>query len=127
MRRSLKPGARAVIQVITIADALFDAYRRTPDFIQTYIFPGGMLPSPTEFRKRAQKAGLEVEHGLAFGHDYARTLREWRQVYMSQLDTVQAQGFDARCQRLWEFYLAYCEAACAGGNTDVCQFPLRRP
>ncbi len=127
VRRSLKPGARAVIQVITIADALFDAYRRTPDFIQTYIFPGGMLPSPTEFRKRAQKAGLEVEHGLAFGHDYARTLREWRQVYMSQLDTVQAQGFDARFQRMWEFYLAYCEAAFAGGNTDVYQFTLRRP
>ena len=125
--RCLKPGARAVIQVITIADELFDDYRRTPDFIQTYIFPGGMLPSPSAFRKQAERAGLKVVHALDFGQDYARTLHLWRQAFMRVLPEVRAQGFDERFQRMWVFYLAYCEAAFAGGNTDVYQFTLQKP
>lgn len=125
--RCLKPGARAVIQVITIADELFEDYRRTPDFIQTYIFPGGMLPSPSAFRKQAENAGLKVVHALDFGQDYARTLHLWRQAFMRVLTEVRAQGFDERFQRMWVFYLAYCEAAFAGGNTDVYQFTLQKP
>jgi cyclopropane-fatty-acyl-phospholipid synthase len=125
--RNLKPGARAVIQTITIADELFERYRRSTDFIQQYIFPGGMLPSPTVFRQYAQEAGLNVVNELAFGQDYAATLRQWRHDFMNQLDAVHQQGFDERFVRMWEFYLAYCESAFRQENTNVYQFTLVRP
>lgn len=124
VRKCLKPGGRAVVQTITIAEDLFEQYRKTPDFIQTYIFPGGMLPSPSEFARQAQMAGLKVVSTLAFGHDYARTLAAWREAFMAQLPTIRAQGFDDEFINMWEFYLAYCEAAFAGDNTDVVQFTL---
>lgn len=127
VHRQLKPGARACIQTITIADALFDRYVKSTDFIQQYIFPGGMLPSPTVFREHAQRAGLIVERELAFGRDYAETLRRWRAAFLSHEAQVSTLGFDARFMRIWEFYLAYCEAAFDTGNTDVMQFTLRRP
>ena len=127
LRRCLKPGARAAIQTIVIDDALFDRYRRGTDFIQQYIFPGGMLPSPSRFEALAREAGLQVVGRLAFGPDYARTLREWRERFMEQLDAVRAQGFDTAFVRTWEFYLAYCESAFRHGNTDVVQFTLQAP
>ncbi len=122
----LKPGGRACIQTITIHDDLFERYSRNSDFIQQYIFPGGMLPSPSQFRAHAAKAGLRIVNELAFGQDYARTLRLWRDAFLRQEGAVRAQGFDTRFLRLWEFYLAYCEAAFAAGNTDVMQFTLVR-
>jgi cyclopropane-fatty-acyl-phospholipid synthase len=125
--RNLKPKARAVIQTITIADGLFERYRRSTDFIQQYIFPGGMLPSPSVFRRQAEQAGLKVVNELAFGPDYAATLRQWRNDFMAQLDAVHQQGFDARFVRMWEFYLAYCESAFRQENTNVYQFTLVRP
>ena len=123
----LKPGGRACIQSITIADDLFERYVAGTDFIQQYIFPGGLLPSPSAFRAEAAKAGLVVERELCFGTDYAETLRRWRQDFLHQDTQVRGLGFDTRFMHTWEFYLAYCEAAFASGNTDVMQFTLRRP
>lgn len=125
--RSLKPGGRACIQTITIDDALFDRYRLGTDFIQQYIFPGGMLPSPSAFRRAAHRHGLEVVNEFAFGLDYARTLAAWRDAFVAQRPRVRAQGFDDRFLRTWEFYLSYCEAGFRAGSTDVMQFTLRKP
>ena len=124
LKRQLKPGGRACIQSITIRDDLFDRYVRSTDFIQQYIFPGGLLPSVSEFRKAAKNAGLRVVGELAFGQDYAETLRRWRERFLSEDTQVRQLGFDTRFMRIWEFYLAYCEAAFATGNTDVVQFTL---
>jgi cyclopropane-fatty-acyl-phospholipid synthase len=126
VRDKLKPGGRACIQSITIRDDLFERYVAGTDFIQQYIFPGGLLPSPSEFRKAARAAGLEVVDELAFGADYAETLVRWRERFLAEEPRVRALGFDTRFMRTWEFYLAYCEAAFACGNTDVMQFTLRR-
>ena len=123
----LKPGGLACIQSITIRDDLFDRYLKSTDFIQQYIFPGGVLPSKQAFRQQAQAAGLEVRQELAFGPDYAETLRRWHEVFLREEAAVRRNGFDTRFMRIWEFYLAYCEAAFATGNTDVVQFTLRRP
>jgi cyclopropane-fatty-acyl-phospholipid synthase len=120
------PGGRACVQSIVIDDALFERYRRGTDFIQQYIFPGGMLPSPSAFRAHAARAGLRIVAEHAFGADYARTLASWRQRFLARLDAVRALGFDERFIRIWDFYLGYCEAAFACGNTDVIQFTLVR-
>jgi cyclopropane-fatty-acyl-phospholipid synthase len=127
LRRCLKPGGRAAIQTITIADAYFERYRRGTDFIQQYVFPGGMLPSPSRFEALAHAAGLTVVKRFAFGRDYARTLALWREVFMSKLPQVREQGFDQRFIRIWEFYLAYCEAAFRHDSTDVYQYTLQLP
>ena len=127
VHRLLKPGGRACIQTITIDDALFERYLKSTDFIQQYIFPGGCLPSPGAFRAQAQAAGLEVVDELAFGPDYAETLAQWRTRFLKAEAEVLALGFDQRFLRIWEFYLAYCEAAFAEGNTSVMQFTLRKP
>lgn len=124
LRRCLRPGGRACVQVITIRDDLFDRYVRSTDFIQQYVFPGGLLPSAAVFRAEAARAGLEVANELAFGADYARTLAEWRRAFHARRAAIEAMGFDERFFRLWDFYLAYCEAAFATGQTDVYQFTL---
>jgi cyclopropane-fatty-acyl-phospholipid synthase len=125
--RLLKPGGRACIQSIVIADAHFDRYVRGTDFIQQYIFPGGCLPSPSAFRQHAQAAGLRVVDEFAFGLDYAHTLRLWRERFMQVKPQVLALGFDERFVRIWQFYLAYCEAAFMEANTDVVQYTLLKP
>ncbi len=127
VKRCLKPGGKACIQTITIRDDLFERYVKSTDFIQQYIFPGGLLPSPSMFEAMAQKAGLIVERRLAFGPDYAETLRRWRDAFLHREAEVHKLGFDTRFIRIWTFYLAYCEAAFDHGNTDVMQFTLRRP
>ncbi len=127
LSRCLKPGGLACLQTITIHDELFERYSKSTDFIQQYIFPGGMLPSDREFRRQAERAGLEVVRSLAFGPDYAETLRRWRVDFHRHIQQVQGLGFDERFQRIWEFYLAYCEAAFDTGNTDVVQYTLRKP
>ena len=126
LRRCLRPGGRAVVQTITIDDTLFERYRRGTDFIQQYIFPGGMLPSPEVFSHQARSAGLALDDAFGFGLDYARTLAIWRDAFLESLPQITAQGFDARFARTWEFYLAYCEAGFAQRSTDVVQFTLRR-
>jgi cyclopropane-fatty-acyl-phospholipid synthase len=127
LRDRLKPGGRACIQTITIRDDLFERYLKSTDFIQQYIFPGGLLPSPSAFRAEAAQAGLQVVNELAFGPDYAETLHRWRAAFLAQDPAVRQLGFDTRFMRIWEFYLAYCEAAFATGNTNVMQFTLQRP
>ncbi len=122
----LKRGGRACIQTITIDDALFERYRRGTDFIQQYIFPGGMLPSPSVFRQHARKHGLHVVNELAFGLDYARTLADWHADFLRQRAAVEAQGFDQRFIRTWQFYLAYCEAGFREHNIDLFQFTLEK-
>jgi cyclopropane-fatty-acyl-phospholipid synthase len=122
--RLLKSGGKACVQTIVIDDSLFDRYVKSTDFIQQYIFPGGCLPCPREFRAHAERAGLKVVDELAFGLDYAETLRRWRHQFMADKAQVLQLGFDERFIRIWEFYLAYCEAAFEQHNTDVMQFTL---
>ncbi len=124
--RLLKPGGHACIQSIVIADELFDRYIASTDFIQQYIFPGGCLPCPREFRAQAKAGGLEVVDEFAFGQDYARTLQLWREDFMAQESRILQLGFDKRFMRIWEFYLGYCEAAFMEANTDVVQYTLRK-
>ncbi len=124
--RSLKQGGRACIQTIVIADELFERYRKSTDFIQQYIFPGGMLASPAKFESMAAAHGLTVSAKRSFGIDYADTLVAWRHAFHARLDTVRMQGFDDRFVRTWEFYLCYCEAAFRERNTDVMHFTLTK-
>jgi cyclopropane-fatty-acyl-phospholipid synthase len=125
--RLLKPGGRACIQSIVIDDEHFDRYIKGTDFIQQYIFPGGCLPCPREFRAQAAQAGLEVVDEFAFGADYARTLATWCESFLHEKERVLQLGFDQRFLRIWEFYLAYCEAAFEQANIDVVQYTLRKP
>jgi len=122
--RALKPGGRAVIQSITIRDDLFAQYRRGTDFIQQYVFPGCMLPSPAAFRAAAARQGLVVRGEYAFGHDYAHTLAEWRHAFEANWPQIAELGFDEHFRRLWRLYLCYCEAGFLAGNIDVVQFEL---
>ena len=126
LKSQLKPGAKACIQSITIRDDLFERYVKSTDFIQQYIFPGGLLPSPTAFRAAAAQAGLRVVNELDFGLDYAETLRRWRDSFLNAAPAIGKLGFGKRFMRIWEFYLCYCEAAFAAGNTSVMQFTLQR-
>ena len=125
LRRCLHDDGRACVQVIVIRDDLFERYVRSTDFIQQYIFPGGLLPSAAIFRAEAAKAGLEVVNELEFGNDYARTLEQWRHTFHERREHIASLGYDERFLRLWDFYLAYCEAAFTTGQTDVMQFTLR--
>ena len=124
--RLLKPGGHACIQSIVIADELFERYVDSTDFIQQYIFPGGCLPCPREFRAQAHAAGFDIVDEFSFGQDYAHTLKLWRDDFLAQESRVLQLGFDKRFIRIWEFYLAYCEAAFSQANTDVMQFTLRK-
>jgi len=126
LAKLLKPGARACVQSIVIDDALFDRYVASTDFIQQYIFPGGCLPCPREFRAQAAAAGLTVVDEFAFGHDYGETLKRWREAFLTQRKQVLANGFDERFMHIWEFYLAYCEAAFMENNIDVLQYTLQK-
>ncbi len=127
VHRLLKPGGYACIQSIVIADDLFERYLTSTDFIQQYVFPGGCLPCPKEFRAQAAAAGLQVVDEFSFGQDYARTLQLWREQFTAQHAHVLQLGFDERFIRIWEFYLSYCEAAFLEANTDVVQYTLRKP
>jgi cyclopropane-fatty-acyl-phospholipid synthase len=124
--RLLKPGGRACIQSIVIDDRLFERYIGSTDFIQQYIFPGGCLPCPRELHREAEAAGLRVAEELAFGADYAETLKRWRERFIAHRAQILAQGFDHRFLHIWEFYLAYCEAAFAMGDIDVVQYTLHK-
>lgn len=124
LKRNLKVGGRAAIQTITISEALFPDYRKSSDFIQQYIFRGGMLPSISAFREQALRAGLVIVDQFAFGQDYARTLAAWLKRFIASERDVRAAGFDTAFVRTWAFYLAYCAAAFRYENTDVLQFTL---
>lgn len=123
----LKPGGRAGLQIITIKEELFDKYRRRADFIQHYIFPGGMLASVERLQEEAAKAGLAWRKAEAFGASYAETLAEWTRRFKAKWDDISAMGFDERFKQLWLFYLGYCEAGFRTGRTDVVQLELAKP
>ncbi len=123
--RNLKPGGRAVLQYIMIDDRVFPAYSRGADFIQTYIFPGGMLVSEAAFRALAAERRLAWTDNVAFGLDYAETLRLWREAFdLAVAENRLPDGFDDRFVRLWRFYLMYCEGGFRGGLIDVAQVTL---
>lgn len=120
----MKEGGCAVLQAITIADDRFDAYRKGADFIQRYVFPGGMLPSPETMARSAAQAGLRIVESETFAHSYAATLAEWRRRMLLAWPQIAAQGFDPRFRRLWEYYLCYCEAGFRAGTIDVGLYKL---
>ncbi len=117
----------AVIQAITIRESSFATYSARPDFIQRYIFPGGMLPTKTHLRRHAEAAGLSFETTCSFGPDYARTLRAWQTRFNDQWPQISAMGFDERFRRLWNYYLSYCAAGFDRGVIDVGIYKFRRP
>lgn len=123
----LKPGATASIQIITIADKLFPYYRKNVDFIQKYIFPGGMLPSPSALRDQTSRAGLEFTGSVEFGQSYSETLRIWHNAFNNKWDDIQKLGFDDRFKRMWDFYLTCCASCFWAGTCDVTQIAIRRP
>ena len=120
----LKKNGRAVIQTITLDDKNFSRYRRNSDFIRSYIFPGGMLPSPSRFRQEVERAGLRSSKEFCFGQDYARTLEHWLARFDQKRDQIKALNFDDRFIRLWRFYLASCIAGFRTGSIDVMQVEL---
>lgn len=122
----LAPGGVAVLQVITIAEDRYDAYRSGADFIQRHIFPGGMLPTPRILHALAAASGLCIDHRETFGASYARTLADWQQRFVQALPQVDSCGLDERFQRLWRYYLAYCEGGFRAGAIDVGFYRLRR-
>jgi cyclopropane-fatty-acyl-phospholipid synthase len=123
----LKPGGQATLQIITVRDDRFEIYRKSVDFIQKYIFPGGMLPSPLVLSKQAQEAGLKVVKSIEFGESYSETLRRWHDTFNDKWDQVLAMGFDDRFRRMWNFYLTSCAATFYYGNCDVTQITISKP
>lgn len=119
LRRRLRPGGIAVIQAITIAPHRFERYRRDADFIQRYIFPGGMLPTAGILETQIGEAGLDLQKVEFFGESYARTLAEWRRRFHSAWSDIETYGFDERFRRMWDYYLSYCEAGFSNGCLDV--------
>ncbi|XZG71301.1 class I SAM-dependent methyltransferase [Chitinibacteraceae bacterium HSL-7] len=126
VRDRLRPGGRALIQTITIDDALFARYRATSDFIREFIFPGGMLPGIEVFSRAAARTGLATLDVFRFGADYAETLRRWRHAFEHERAAIAGQGFDEVFMRTWQMYLCYCEAGFDEGRTDVVQFVIGR-
>lgn len=127
VRARLKPGKAATLQIITVDHKRWDVYKRGVDFIQKYIFPGGMLPSPVILRQQVEKAGLIVDKSVEFGKSYDVTLRRWHETFNDKWDQIKAMGFDDRFRRMWNFYLTSCAATFDSGNCDVTQITVRRP
>ncbi|MBZ0163995.1 MAG: cyclopropane-fatty-acyl-phospholipid synthase family protein [Notoacmeibacter sp.] len=125
MRQCLRPGGTAALQIITINENAYPTYRRRPDFIQRYVFPGGMLPSPGVLKSLGAEAGLAFVGERVFPQDYARTLAEWRQRFWSSWSSIAKLGFGDRFRKLWEFYLFYCEAGFRAEYIDVRQVVYR--
>ena len=122
----LKPTGRAALQIITIQDDLFQRYRKRADFIQRYIFPGGMLPSEEALHQQFDTAKLALTDTHYFRKDYAKTLRLWAKAFEETWAQIAPQGFDERFRRMWRFYLSYCEAGFDNGRIDVGHFTLKR-
>ncbi|MFK7837502.1 MAG: class I SAM-dependent methyltransferase [Sulfitobacter sp.] len=127
VRERLKPGKNATLQIITVQDRRWDVYKRGVDFIQKYIFPGGMLPSPSALKEQIIKAGLRVERSVEFGPSYSITLRRWHDTFNEKWDQIADMGFDDRFRRMWNFYLTSCAATFESANCDVTQITIKRP
>ncbi|WP_028956470.1 cyclopropane-fatty-acyl-phospholipid synthase family protein [Sulfitobacter sp. 20_GPM-1509m] len=127
VRERLKPGKNATLQIITVQDRRWEVYKRGVDFIQKYIFPGGMLPSPKALRDQVVKAGLSIERSIEFGPSYSISLRRWHETFNERWDQIAAMGFDDRFRRMWNFYLTSCAATFESANCDVTQITIKRP
>ena len=127
IHNSLKPGGSAIIQAIVIDDQHFARYGRSVDFIQHYIFPGGMLPCDHRIKTHSSNAGLTLTNKLAFGLDYARTLQVWKKQFLGAWPAIEKLGFDQRFKRLWQFYLDYCTTGFQFRRIDVCLYRLTKP
>ncbi|WP_299551226.1 cyclopropane-fatty-acyl-phospholipid synthase family protein [uncultured Tateyamaria sp.] len=127
VRDRLKPGKNATLQIITVQDRRWKVYKRGVDFIQKYIFPGGMLPSPSALRKQIIKAGLGIERSVEFGQSYNISLRRWHETFNQRWDQIADMGFDDRFRRMWNFYLTSCAATFESANCDVTQITIKRP
>ncbi len=123
----LKPGGTAAIQAITISEADFEGYRSTPDFIQRYIFPGGMLLTKAAMLEQGKRVGLMLENVENFRLSYAKTLKLWRERFLDRWETIRKLGFDEQFRRKWVYYLSYCEAGFMEGSIDVGIYQYRRP
>jgi cyclopropane-fatty-acyl-phospholipid synthase len=126
LRGCLKAGRHATLQIITVQDRRWEVYRRNVDFIQKYIFPGGMLPSPRALRAQVERAELRVARSIEFGESYSVTLRRWHETFNARWDQIAALGFDDRFRRMWNFYLASCAATFHSGNCDVTQITVTK-
>ena len=124
IKNCLHPGRQATLQIITVQDSRWEVYQRGVDFIQKYIFPGGMLPSPNALKAEVQNAGLSVVKSKEFGLSYSQTLRRWHDVFNAKWDQAAALGFDDRFRRMWNFYLTSCAATFESGNCDVTQITI---
>lgn len=127
LRERLKPGRHAALQIITLQEGRWQQYRKGVDFIQKYIFPGGMLPSVTALQDEVSKAGLTLKGSIEFGESYSQTLRRWHEMFNNRWNEVAELGFDERFQRMWNYYLTTCAASFQYGNCDVTQLTVTRP
>jgi len=127
VRDRLVNGGVAALQIITINEERFAYYRNGADFIQRYIFPGGMLPSMAALTDQVKESGLQLASTFSFGPSYAQTLHQWREQFMAAWSKIEPLGFDQRFKRMWEMYLAYCEGGFRGESIDVVQLKLIRP
>lgn len=127
LQNTLKPGGKAVLQVITIDDEIADSYQQSVDFIQKYIFPGGLLPGLNQLVALAESHRFEVRNVLDFGRDYARTCQLWKQAFNRQATNLEKMGYDKAFQRLWNYYLDYCTVGFEVGQISVIQVTLSKP
>ncbi len=127
VRKRLKPGGKATLQIITVDNKRFEAYRKGVDFIQKHIFPGGMLPSEKALRSEIARAGLKRLGSIEFGESYSQTLRRWHETFNEKWEEITELGFDERFHRMWNYYLTSCAAAFRSGNCDVTQVTMKRP
>ena len=127
LRTCLKPGANATLQIITVLDRRWETYRKGVDFIQKFIFPGGILPAPSVLKSEVEKAGLAVARSVEFGPSYSQTLRRWHESFNARWDDIALLGFDDRFRRMWNYYLTSCAAAFESRNCDVTQITVQRP
>jgi cyclopropane-fatty-acyl-phospholipid synthase len=127
LRERLKPGRSATLQIITVQDHRWEVYKRGVDFIQKYIFPGGMLPCPRVLKDEIRRAGLVLSDTFEFGENYSQTLRRWHESFNNRWEEIARIGFDDRFRRMWNFYLTSCAGSFRGGNCDVAQVTVRRP
>jgi cyclopropane-fatty-acyl-phospholipid synthase len=127
LKSCLKSGRNATLQIITVADRRWEGYRRGVDFIQKYIFPGGLLPSPSALTREVERAGLRVKGHIEFGPSYSQTLRRWHETFNARWDEVARLGFDDRFRRMWNMYLTSCASTFSSANCDVTQITVTRP
>ena len=126
IRKSLSDSGKAALQVITIDENKAKDYQNTPDFIQQYIFPGGMLPTKKQFEISAKNVGLKCIENLSFGTSYAKTLKIWNNQFQKSWSDLSKFGFDIKFKRMWEFYLSYCETGFSNNSTDVSHYLIQK-